>query len=132
MSILRFDKELFDPFFEDWTNKETTLNTKVNIKEKPESFELSLECPGIPKENIKIEHVGNHVKISGELKKEKDEKDEKHHLIERSYGKFERQFQLPKSAKMDEIKAKTDNGVLYLSIPKQKTETPKTKEVKIE
>ena len=133
MSLFKVDRELFDPFFGNWKlNHETSIDTKVNLKETPNSFEISLECPGVPKENIKIEHIGGRIKISGEVKKDKEEKDEKHHLVERSYGKFERQFHLPKNANIGSIKAKNENGMLLISIPKQKIEADKTNIINIE
>lgn len=136
MSLRLFEQEFFDPFLTEWRqadrNKAGIVDIACDLKEKKDSFELTAEVAGVPKENIKVEQVGNILKLSGEVKKEKEEKDDKHHLVERTFGSFERQFRLPKSAKMDDIKAKYENGLLKLTIPKQVIEAQKANAIKIE
>ena len=55
----------------------------------------------------------------GEKKSERDEKKDTYHLVERSYGSFERSFQLPDSADQEKIKAEFDKGVLRIIVPKR-------------
>jgi len=61
--------------------------------------------------------------------KEKEEKEENYHFIERSYGAFIRSVHLPKEVKHDKISASYKNGILKVVLPK--SEETKTKEVKI-
>jgi len=137
MSLRLFEQDFFDPLLTEWRkadrNQPGVLDIACDLKENKEGFELTAEVAGVPKENIKVEQVGNILKLSGEVKKEKEEKDDKHHLVERSFGKFERQFRLPKTAKMEEVKAKYENGLLKLTIPKQSPpEGPKANTIKVE
>jgi HSP20 family protein len=57
--------------------------------------------------------------LKGEKKSERDEKKDTYHVIERSYGSFERSFELPDSADQDQIKADFNKGVLRVVIPKR-------------
>jgi HSP20 family protein len=57
--------------------------------------------------------------LKGEKKSERDEKKDTYHLVERSYGRFERSFQLPDSADEGQIKAEFNRGVLRIVVPKR-------------
>ncbi|PVU94612.1 hypothetical protein BB561_002396 [Smittium simulii] len=93
----------------------------VDVCESNNMISVSAELPGIPKENVKTSVVDNRLIISGEKKQELVEKDLPAgvHRSECSYGKFERSFALPRSAILDQISAKMDDGVLKVQIPKR-------------
>ena len=113
--------DLFDNsrFISDFFGKANAMNLPaVNIKESEKHFEVELAVPGMKKENISIEMKDNMVTISGEKKEEHEEKDEKYHHREFSYGSFSRSFTIPEGVEADKIKANFDNGVLHLMIPK--------------
>lgn len=80
---------------------------------------MSVDLPGVRKEEIKVEVNENTLTISGERKLEKKTGDERNaKYVERKYGAFSRGFTLPSTADCDRIEAHHENGVLSLSIPK--------------
>ena len=70
--------------------------------------------------------------MSGEGKSEKEEKDEKHHRVERSYGRFLRTFTLPEDADASGVQAKCKDGVLTVTLPKFEKAKAKELTVKVE
>ncbi|XP_027329300.1 18.2 kDa class I heat shock protein-like [Abrus precatorius] len=114
--------------------RETTaiVNTRVDWKETPEAHVFNAELPGLKKEEVKVEvEDGRVLQISGERSREQEQKDDKWHRIERSSGKFMRRFRLPENAKMDQVKAAMENGVLTVTVPKEEEKKPQVKSIQI-
>ncbi|WOG93984.1 hypothetical protein DCAR_0313274 [Daucus carota subsp. sativus] len=114
--------------------KETTAfaNTHIDWKETPEAHVFKADLPGLKKEEVKVEvEEGKVLQISGERSKEKEEKNDKWHRVERSSGKFLRRFRLPENAKVDEVKANMENGVLTVTVPKVEMKKPEVKAIDI-
>ncbi|KAG6511579.1 hypothetical protein ZIOFF_029652 [Zingiber officinale] len=79
-----------------------------------------------------LRHVDRRVlQISGQRTKEQEEKKDKWHRVERSSGKFLRRFRLPENAKVDQVKASMENGVLTVTIPKEEVKKPEVKSIEI-
>ncbi|KAJ4790217.1 18.2 kDa class I heat shock protein [Rhynchospora pubera] len=90
------------------------------------------DLPGVKKEEVKVEvEEGNVLKISGERSREKEEKNDKWHRVERSSGRFLRSFRLPENAKVDQVKAAMENGVLTVTVPKQEVKKAEAKAIEI-
>lgn len=115
----------FGNFGRDVWNMDTVWNPAVDITESETGYEVKAELVGMKKDEITISFENDVLSLSGERKNEIDEKDKNVHRIERSYGKFERKFQMPKNVKTEDIKASYKNGVLTINVPKAEEAKPK-------
>ncbi|KAK7320636.1 hypothetical protein VNO77_30289 [Canavalia gladiata] len=107
-------------------------NTRVDWKETPEAHFFEADLPGLKKEEVKVEiEDGRVLQISGQRSKEKEDKNETWHRIERSSGSFLRRFRLPEDAKVDQVKASVENGVLTVTVPKEEVKKPNAKPIQI-
>ena len=116
------------------THRETSafVNTRIDWKETPQAHIFKADLPGLKKEEVKVEvEEGRVLQISGERNREQEEKNDKWHRVERSSGKFLRRFRLPENAKMDEVKAAMENGVLTVTVPKEEVKKPEVKAIEI-
>ena len=108
---------------------------KTDITENEKEYILEAELPGFKKEDINIDIDNNYLTISAERKYENTEKDKKGRLIrqERYSGSMSRSFYVGEDITQDEIKAKFENGVLKIDIPKKepKAKLPESKYIAI-
>lgn len=102
----------------------------VDVVENEDGIVVSAELPGLAPSDLKITVENGVLSISGERKQEREEKKAEYHLVERQYGKFERSFQLPRTVDADKVKAKFENGVLNIELPKLAQAKPKQIEIK--
>ncbi|XP_021894515.1 16.9 kDa class I heat shock protein 2-like [Carica papaya] len=135
--------EAWDPFDSFFTSalanvpasaRETSAfaNVRIDWKETPEAHVFKADLPGLKKEEVKVEvEEGRILQISGERSKEKEEKNDKWHRIERNKGTFLRRFRLPENAKVDQVKASMENGVLTVTVPKEEVKKPEVKAIEI-
>jgi HSP20 family protein len=93
---------------------------KVDVKETPAAYTLLAELPGVPKEDIHVTVEGNVVTLRAEVKQgDRQAEGEKVLRSERYYGAVSRSFQMPVDLDDGAAKAKFDNGVLQLTLPKK-------------
>ncbi|KAJ3332373.1 hypothetical protein HDU93_009113 [Gonapodya sp. JEL0774] len=104
---------------------------RVDVSETPQAFLVKADLPGVKKEDIHLSIENDILSIKAERKEEKETKDETRHVVERSYGSFQRAFRLPQTAKQDQVDAKFDNGVLQVSIGKVEEKKPEPKRIDI-
>ena len=149
MSLVR-RSNVFDPFADFWdpfdgvfrslvpsvapSGRDTAAfaNARIDWKETPEAHVFKADLPGVKKEEVKVEvEDGNVLVISGERSREKEDKNDKWHRVERSSGKFLRRFRLPGNAKTEEVKAGLENGVLTVTVPKAEVKKPEVKAIEI-
>jgi HSP20 family protein len=104
---------------------------KTDIRESDGSYEMDIDMPGFQKEDIKAELKEGYLTISASTKKNNDEKDENGKYIrrERYMGSCSRSFYVGSDVKQEDIKAKFENGILKLTVPRQEA-LPKTEENK--
>ena len=116
-----FGDELFSPerLFRAWgapAQRAERLAPAVDVSENEKGYSVTVD------ENV--------LTIRGEKKSEREEKKDKTHWIERSYGSFSRSFTLPPAAVVDEMKASFKDGVLTLEIPKKEEVKPRQISIK--
>ena len=93
---------------------------KVDVKESDAAYTVHAEVPGVAKEDIHVSLDGNLVTLRAEVKQQDTQtKDEKLLRSERYFGSVSRSFQLPMDIDQSTAKAKYDNGVLTLTLPKK-------------
>ena len=115
----------FDNFIDQFINESypgdrmaQEFTPKVDIAESDKSFEIQLQLPGIPKDQIDITIERDQITVSGERNIEKNEKGKKFNSIESHFGAFKRSFTLPEDINKDKIKANHTHGILIIEIPK--------------
>ena len=134
-----FGENLFDDFFdypaprrhiEPPARKELAI-MKTDVKELEHGFEIDIDLPGYDKENVNAELKDGYLTVSAEAKTDTGEKDEKGNYIrrERYFGSCKRSFYVGEELTEEDIKAKFENGVLKISVPKKEAK-PKVEEKK--
>lgn len=105
---------------------------KVNIKETPDSFEVQMAVPGFKKDIFNISVENGELMISAEISNEEEEKNEGFTRKEFGYASFQRTFVLPETVDGDKIKAKYEDGILNVTLPKKEEAKPKpAKRIKV-
>ena len=97
----------------------------VDIKEEENQYLLIADIPGVSPNDIEIQMENNVLSIKGERNSELKKEHDGFKRIERKHGVFYRRFTLPEGVNAEAIEAKSDNGVLTVSIPKQEIVKPR-------
>lgn len=95
----------------------------VDLVDRGDKYELSLEVPGIDKEKIDIKATKNSIEVSGEQSEKREEKDKNYLYNERSYKSFYRKIPVVEEIVPSKINARVLNGILRVSMPKKEPST---------
>jgi HSP20 family protein len=104
--------------------------TAGNLEEKDDAYVLEAELPGVKREDVTIELVGNELVISGELKEQ-----ERTGVVRRRVrrtGRFEYRLSLPEQVDADKVDATLADGVLTVRVPKSERAQRRKIEIKAE
>lgn len=118
-----FGENLIDDFsfypFKGYKEKSNVM--KTDVKEEDDKYEIDMSIPGVNKEDIKAELKDGYLIVSAATSSENEEKDSKQRYIrrERYFGSCSRSFYVGKEITQEEIKAKYQNGVLTIEVPKK-------------
>ncbi len=118
--------------------KQTQMNgfMQADVAESEDAYTVEMNLPGVKKENVKIELKDGYLIVNASTKREVTEEDKKTKYIrkERYSGSGSRTFYVGKDLTQEDIKAKFEDGVLKLTVPKieKKPEEPKSKYITIE
>ena len=123
-----FGENLLDDFFDfpfgsNYTATDSSL-MKTDIKEMENGYEVTMNLPGVKKEDVKAELKDGYLTISASSNSNKDEKDEEGRYIrrERYSGSCSRSFYVGDAVTEADIKAKFENGTLTMMIPKKEVQ----------
>ncbi len=108
---------------------------KTDVHEHDDGYELDIDLPGMKKEEISLSLENGYLSVNAVKDLNKEEKDKKGKLIrqERYSGSMHRSFYVGDALTEEDIKAKFENGVLKLSIPKKEAKAvPEKKVIAIE
>ena len=115
-----FNKFMMRPFSFSREGMEMEPQIRMDVKESDGKYLVNAEIPGVNKDDIHVTVDGKRVSISAEIKQEKEAKEgERVIRCERSYGMTSRSFTLSDEIDQSQIKAKYNNGILELTLPKK-------------
>lgn len=129
-----FDQALRNiPAMPEWgESMSQALRPQLDIKEGQDHYAITVEMPGVDKEDVEVEVKEDTLIIRGEKKQETEKQDEKYHRIERRYGSFQRMLALPEDAQGGEVAASFKDGVLTVTVPRNKNHEPERKKITIQ
>ena len=105
----------------------------MEIVEKDDALVVTAELPGIAPSAVDISVEDGVLTISGEKKEEHEESKDsgRYHMWERRYGGFRRSFTLPQAVDAEKITAKSDAGILTVTLPKSKKAKPQGRKIPV-
>ena len=106
-------------------SKDSGWNPRVDIYEDEEAIVLKAELPGVEKDNIVVDVEGRVLTLKGERSSDNEVKEESYYRRERTFGSFERRFNLPDNVDPEKITADYKDGILKLGIPKPDENKPR-------
>jgi HSP20 family protein len=139
MTLIKFEplremenwNERIQRFFNDFPSADHNYFPHIDISDDEKNIYVEAEIPGVKKENVKVTLQDNILTITGEKKKEIEEKDKKLFRSERVYGSFTRSFTLPEDINPDTVDAKFENGILNITISKSQPKKASEKFIEI-
>lgn len=115
----------FDSLFWPWGQRSSPVTTMTQRRMPPmdvadlgDRYEMRLEMPGIPKDDVIIEVTSNTVEISAQREESTEDKDKNWLRRERSSMNFYRALELPEELKIDNVDAELRDGILTVKLPK--------------
>jgi HSP20 family protein len=88
----------------------------VDIVERDGKLQISVDLPGMSRDDVKVDVTDDSIIIEGERKQEHEQREEGIYRVERAYGRFRRQIPLPEGVKSETATANFKNGVLQISL----------------
>lgn len=119
-------------FFEPLRRSEMAMvGPAVDVSETDKAYEITAELAGMDDKNIDVKVANGVLTIKGEKQDEKEEKKKDYYMRERSYGSFERSFEVPASVATDKIEATFKKGVLTVTLPKKAEAQTSAKKIEV-
>lgn len=109
-----FDRPFFPAF-------RSTSSPALDLVEQANRLVITMELPGMTRDDIHVDLEGKRLVVWGERKVEDEKRDGNVHVMESRYGKFRRDVALPADTREEDLEARYHNGVLELIVPLAKT-----------
>jgi HSP20 family protein len=123
-----FGRSLFEPMR--WEMTWPTMPA-VDVVETEKAYEVTADLPGMDEKNIEVKVADGVLTIKGEKQQEKEEKKKDYYLQERSFGSYQRSFELPEGVDSDKIEASFKKGVLVVTLPKKPEVQKSAKKIEV-
>lgn len=108
-----------------------TMGLRVNVGETDGEIHITADMPGVKEADIDVTLDGDVLRIAAEKKAETEKSEEKWHVVERSYGRYERALQVPAGIDPEAVKAGFKDGVLSVTLPKPPQAEPKARKISV-
>ena len=128
-----FERAFFGNPFDRFFGASTLAEFKTDVTDEGDHYLLEADLPGFDKKDISLDIQGNTLTVHAERRSKVEEKDQKEKVVrmERSFGSYSRSFEIS-GVDADGIKAKYENGVLRLTLPKLEQRLPEGRRLEIE
>lgn len=136
-SVQQEMNRLFDEFRRDfgmrsnWLEPISEFHAKLDVKDMEDKIEVTAELPGVDAKDVHITINKGNLVLKGEKKSEKEESHKNYYKMERSYGSFCRVIPLPSEVQDDKVEATFKNGILKVTLPKDKEACKGEKRIEI-
>ncbi len=107
------------------------MSFALDVREDDKAFHVTAELPGLTEKDVDVSFDDGILAIRGEKKLERDEKKDTWHIVERTYGSFQRRLALSEDVDQEKIEARFDKGVLHVTLPKLPEEKKSSKKIEI-
>lgn len=119
-----------DDLFDEVTSESGLMRTDIN--EKDDAYEFEIEVPGVEKSQVKVGLDNGYLIVSYKTQEQAKEEGKKKIHSERITGYYKREFFVGYNVKKEDIKAKMENGILFITVPKNKAKEDSDKFIAIE
>ena len=127
-----FGESLFDDWFDDFDRqmqhmdrrlygRNANREMKTDVREKEDGYEIDMDLPGFKKDQVELNLENGYLTVTANKGFDKDEKDDKGRMIrqERYAGSMQRSFYVGQNMTEEDVKARFEDGVLHLNLPKK-------------
>ena len=127
-----FGESLFDDWFDDFDRQMQHMDRrlygrnakremKTDVREKEDGYEIDMDLPGFKKDQVELNLENGYLTVTANKGFDKDEKDDKGRMIrqERYAGSMQRSFYVGDNMTEEDVKARFEDGVLHLNLPKK-------------
>ena len=115
-----FPSRAFSDFESESAGALTTRMPRTNVQETDNAYVLTLEMPGLSREDVEVSYEGETLIVKGEKHEKKEDREAKNGVVRREYhSKFERTFNVY-GIDPDQVSAKMENGILVVTLPKSR------------